>query len=173
MPGRNIHPQEGTFLMKGLNLRGRMPRKPGRCVLALIVGMSIALTACGVATPTPPPTAVPTAAPTATSAPVAATATGGGSSTGAAIEITLSDFVITPKTIDATAGTVTFKVTNKGKSPHNFAVVSNGQEVKKTKNLVNGQADTLEVDLPAGTYQVICDIPGHKEAGMVGTLTVK
>jgi uncharacterized cupredoxin-like copper-binding protein len=160
--------------MKGLHERGTVTRGPGLLMAALVVGMSIALTACGVGTPTPPPTAVPTEAPTATSAPVAATATsGGGMGAGAAIDITLSDFVIAPKAIDATAGTVTFKVTNTGKSPHNFAVVSNGQEVKKTKNLVNGQSDTLEMDLTAGTYQVICDIPGHKEAGMVGTLTVK
>jgi uncharacterized cupredoxin-like copper-binding protein len=141
--------------------------------MALLVTLSIALTACGVGTPTPLPTPVPTEGPTATSAPAAPTATGGSTGSGAAIDVTLGDFVIEPKTLEATAGTVTFKVTNTGKSPHNFAVVSNGQEVKKTKNLVNGQSDTLEIDLSAGTYQVICDIPGHKEAGMVGTLTIK
>jgi hypothetical protein len=29
------------------------------------------------------------------------------------------------------------------------------------------------VNAPAGTYTFICDVPGHEEAGMVGTLTVE
>jgi uncharacterized cupredoxin-like copper-binding protein len=29
------------------------------------------------------------------------------------------------------------------------------------------------MDLPAGTYTVVCDVPGHKEAGMTMTLIVK
>jgi uncharacterized cupredoxin-like copper-binding protein len=143
----------------------------------LVVGMSVALAACGVEVPTNPPAPTATAAPvapTATAAPAApTTATGGGTSTGAAIEVTLNEWSIEPKTIDVTAGKVTFKVTNKGKFPHNFAVVSNGTEVMKTKNIAGGGTETLEMDLTAGSFQTICDIPGHKDQGMVGTLTTK
>ncbi len=141
----------------------------------LVLGMSVALAACGVETPTNPPaaatatTAPVAAAPTATTAPTAS----GGTSTGAAIEVTLNEWSIEPKTIDASAGKVTFKVTNKGKFPHNFAVVSNGTEVMKTKNIAGGGTETLEMDLTAGSFQTICDIPGHKDQGMVGTLTTK
>ena len=36
-------------------------------------------------------------------------------------------------------------------------------------------AETQEVSVnrPAGTYEFICDVPGHAEAGMVGTPTVE
>ncbi len=37
----------------------------------------------------------------------------------------------------------------------------------------SGQEEVGTYDLPAGTYTLVCDIPGHKEAGMVATLTTK
>ena len=33
-----------------------------------------------------------------------------------------------------------------------------------------GETKEVSVNLPAGTYTFICDVPGHEEAGMVGTL---
>jgi uncharacterized cupredoxin-like copper-binding protein len=42
-----------------------------------------------------------------------------------------------------------------------------GEELKVSP----GQTEVATYDLPAGTYTLICDIPGHKEAGMVATLT--
>jgi uncharacterized cupredoxin-like copper-binding protein len=29
------------------------------------------------------------------------------------------------------------------------------------------------INLPAGTYQFWCTVPGHRDAGMTGTLTVE
>ena len=40
-------------------------------------------------------------------------------------------------------------------------------------NLLFNQTATITINAPAGTYQYYCSIPGHKAAGMVGTLTVK
>jgi uncharacterized cupredoxin-like copper-binding protein len=37
----------------------------------------------------------------------------------------------------------------------------------------DGGTATLTVDLPAGTYEYYCDVPGHRQAGMIGTLTVE
>jgi uncharacterized cupredoxin-like copper-binding protein len=161
--------------MKGLNQGLVIGLRPGRLV-ALLLGLSVLVAACGVETPTNPPLPTATTAPpTATTAPATtdATATTAAGTGSPVIEVTLNEWSIEPKTIDATAGVVTFKVTNKGKFPHNFSVISNGQELKKTKNIPGGQSDTLEVDLSAGAYQTICDIPGHKDQGMVGTLTTK
>ena len=42
-----------------------------------------------------------------------------------------------------------------------------GEELKVNP----GQTEVGTYDLPAGTYSLICDIPGHKEAGMTATLT--
>jgi uncharacterized cupredoxin-like copper-binding protein len=37
----------------------------------------------------------------------------------------------------------------------------------------SGQSDQLKVDLKPGKYTFFCDIPGHREAGMEGTITVQ
>lgn len=145
--------------------------RPG-LLAVLLLALSLALAGCGAdatATPQPPTPAPPTAVVTTGAADTPTAAASGA----APIAVTLLEYSIDPKTIDATGGKVTFQVTNKGKLPHNFAVVSNGQELGKTKNLGNGQSETLTLDLQAGTYQTICDLPGHKDQGMLGTLTVK
>ena len=36
----------------------------------------------------------------------------------------------------------------------------------------SGESDELKVDLKPGEYTIYCDIPGHREAGMEGTITV-
>lgn len=37
----------------------------------------------------------------------------------------------------------------------------------------SGKTDTGKVDLKPGKYTFYCDIPGHRSAGMEGTITVK
>jgi uncharacterized cupredoxin-like copper-binding protein len=149
-----------------------------RLVLAgvLLLAGSL-LVACG---DTAPATTAPAAAPTATTAapaaaePTATTAAGGsgGAAAGSPIAVTLNEWSIEPKSIQAPAGHQTFKVTNAGKLKHNFSIIVNGQEVK-TANIGNGETAMLEADIPAGTYDTLCDIPGHKQQGMAGTLEVK
>ena len=36
-----------------------------------------------------------------------------------------------------------------------------------------GETQEIVVNAPAGTYEYYCNVPGHKQAGMVGTLTVE
>ena len=151
-----------------------------RLVLAgvLLLAGSL-LVACGDTAPTATP-APAAAEPTATTAapaagePTATTAAGGsgGTAAGSPIAVTLNEWSIEPKTIQAPAGHQTFKVTNAGKFKHNFSIIVSGQEVK-TPNIDAGQTATLEADIPAGTYDTLCDIPGHKQQGMAGTLEVK
>ena len=45
------------------------------------------------------------------------------------------------------------------------------QKIGETMTVNPGQTKVELFDLPAGTYSLICDIPGHKDAGMVATLT--
>ncbi len=131
-----------------------------------------------------PPPATPTAAPQAaapasagsptssTAAPVASASSGGGGSGGASttINATEKDFAIALDKSSVSAGSVTFKVTNQGPSPHNIAI----KELKKTSDTYDpGKPGQFTVDLPAGTYTVICEIPGHEQLGMHIMLTVK
>lgn len=75
-------------------------------------------------------------------------------------------FTLSAKTV--AHGTVTFKVTNKGKIAHNFTI-----DGKKTPNLAPGKSATLVVTFAkAARYAYECGVPGHAAAGMKGILTV-
>jgi hypothetical protein len=73
-------------------------------------------------------------------------------------------------TIQASDLPVTITMVNTGAALHNF----NSEALDIDVDVNPG--DTVEIEIPAGTapgtYEFICDVPGHKEAGMVGTLIV-
>ena len=41
-----------------------------------------------------------------------------------------------------------------------------------TADLKEGEAETLTVEIPAGSYILFCTLPGHESLGIKGTLTV-
>jgi len=85
----------------------------------------------------------------------------------AAAPVSLSELAITPKTVDATT-TGGLDVTNKGTMQHNLAV--EGTPLA-TKMLSAGAVEHLDVSsLAPGDYTIVCLVPGHKEAGMTGTM---
>ena len=99
-----------------------------------------------------------------------------GSSGGKTFNVTATEFQFAPNKFDAQVGQkLTFKVTNKGTVEHNFVVLSpdGSQELAKISTQP-GETKTLEfTPTEAVTYQIDCNIAGHKEAGMVGELIVK
>jgi plastocyanin len=73
----------------------------------------------------------------------------------------------------AKAGNVTVEFNNPQALTHDVAIEdSSGKEVGATELIASG-SDTTTVDLKPGTYTYFCTVPGHREAGMEGTLTVK
>jgi uncharacterized cupredoxin-like copper-binding protein len=77
-------------------------------------------------------------------------------------------------TLQAKAGNVTIVMDNPSSSgmPHGIAV--SGRGVDKTGDIVDaGSNSTLKVKLSKGTYVFFCPVPGHEEAGMKGTLTIR
>jgi uncharacterized cupredoxin-like copper-binding protein len=74
-------------------------------------------------------------------------------------------------------GTVTFTFTNDSSVPHDFAIeVRNTKSVDRlgaTKRISNGASANLTLDLSAGEFTYLCTVPGHEQAGMIGTLTVQ
>lgn len=86
------------------------------------------------------------------------------------VNVTLSEFKFTPSSVQVKPGPVRFVLKNTGAIGHTFVI----SELRKgTKEIAPGSNAVLEVDAKPGTYEVICDIPGHKEAGMTMTLVVK
>jgi plastocyanin len=73
----------------------------------------------------------------------------------------------------AKAGKVTIEFKNPQSLTHDVAIENaNGEEVGATELVADG-SDSTTVDLKPGTYTYFCTVPGHREAGMEGTLTVK
>ncbi len=72
----------------------------------------------------------------------------------------------------ATPGTVTMRMKNASSTPHDIAITGNG--VNKIGPVVtNGGVSSFSVALKPGKYTFYCSVPGHRAAGMVGTMTVK
>ena len=77
------------------------------------------------------------------------------------------------KSLSAPVGAVTFNFTNQSSTPHDFVLEDDGgQEVAKTEVITDSE-DTAEATLEAGEYTFFCSVPGHRQAGMEGTLTAK
>jgi plastocyanin len=69
------------------------------------------------------------------------------------------------------AGEVTIELVNESGIPHNVEVEGNGvEEVSET--ITEGSTE-LTLTLEAGEYEFYCAVPGHREGGMEGTLTVE
>jgi plastocyanin len=76
-------------------------------------------------------------------------------------------------TYEAQAGDVTFVVMNKGVSTHNFAVEGGNIKVQ-SPNFGSNTTNSYTLNgLKAGEYLIVCNFPGHREAGMVAKLIVR
>jgi nitrite reductase (NO-forming) len=85
------------------------------------------------------------------------------------VALRLTEFAISPKQINIAIGG-SLDVTNGGTMPHDLAV--KGAHMA-TKLLAPAQSESLSLSgLPAGTYTVYCQVPGHEQLGMVATLVV-
>ncbi len=106
------------------------------------------------------PEASPQASPAAS--PVAAAA--------GAIEVIMVDIAFQPTELSIPANTdVQVGLVNQGVLQHNFVI----DELGVASPVFNsGQSGTVTINAAPGQYQYYCSVPGHKEAGMVGVLTV-
>jgi plastocyanin len=74
----------------------------------------------------------------------------------------------------AKPGTVTLRMTNPSTAGMEHAIAIDGNGVNSSGATVNpGGVSTVTVTLKKGTYTYFCPVPGHRAAGMVGTLTVQ
>ena len=77
------------------------------------------------------------------------------------------------KTLSASSGKVTIDFTNKSPLPHNVMIANAAGKVLGGTPTFQGGSKTLSLNLPPGTYTFYCSVPGHEQAGMKGTLTVR
>ncbi len=147
--------------------------KKAAAVLALVLA-STALVACGSSSSTPT-----TTQPSGSNG----AATGGAGGTAKAAKgsetVKLStdpggQLKYTTDTLTAKAGNVTIDLNNPQALTHDVAVEnSSGTVIGKSPLVAQGSTSVTLDNLKPGTYTYFCTVPGHKDAGMQGTLTVK
>ncbi len=87
------------------------------------------------------------------------------------VRVSLDEFTIRlSSTIPA--GETTFVITNRGSVSHSFVIVGADAEASLDAPVRPGQTVELTVDLPAGTYQILCPVANHDSLGMTRELVV-
>lgn len=109
------------------------------------------------------------------------------------VGVTLADFTITADPDSASAGEVTFDVTNDAEQTHEFVVFQTDlaadqlpteeggdvdeagegvEHVDEVEDIEGGSTQSLTVNLDSGSYVLICNLPGHYGQGMHAGFTV-
>jgi uncharacterized cupredoxin-like copper-binding protein len=86
------------------------------------------------------------------------------------VSMDAGDFYFKPNAVTIPANTaVRFTIRNVAQIPHNFSI----DALKVSVALPPGDTRDVTIRAPAGAYEFYCNLPGHKSAGMFGTLTVR
>jgi uncharacterized cupredoxin-like copper-binding protein len=75
------------------------------------------------------------------------------------------------KQLSAKAGTVTIALANSSPVEHNLTIAE-GTKVLGATPTFTGGSKAVTLKLKPGKYTFYCSVPGHRQAGMEGTLTV-
>jgi len=87
------------------------------------------------------------------------------------VTVTATDYDFNPKKIELTAGmTLELKLVNEGNVAHSWSVPKLDADSDRIQP-GNSTTVTLKPSEP-GTYEIACQVPGHKNIGMVGELVV-
>lgn len=74
--------------------------------------------------------------------------------------------------LEARAGPVTLVMDNPSSVPHNVSIEGRGVD-EEGETVGQGGRSTVRAELWPGEYDFYCSVPGHREGGMEGTLTVR
>jgi len=75
------------------------------------------------------------------------------------------------KALNAKAGKVTIAFTNASQIGHDVTIAKGPTKLAGTNVITNSKA-SVSVTLKPGAYVFYCSVPGHRQAGMQGSLTV-
>ena len=108
----------------------------------------------------------------------------GDDSGGTAVAATEKDFSIAMDPTEVTAGEVTFTINNEGPSAHEFVVIKSDTApgdlpvedglvaedgidvIGEAEDIAPSTTVPLTLELEAGQYVIICNLPGHYQQGM-------
>lgn len=95
-----------------------------------------------------------------------------------AVEVAMTEYEFSPSDPSVEQG-ATITATNEGSIAHNLTIergtdpTDRSERLAGTPDLDPGASEKLTVDLRPGRYSLVCTVPGHRQAGMVGSLRVR
>jgi plastocyanin len=160
-----------SWLATMLNMELQMRRFS---IPGLLVAL-IALAGCGSSSSPSHPSSTTPAAP-ATSSSSASSTAAPATSPGGALKLAADPsgaLKFDTSSLSARAGKLTIDFANNSSLGHNVTVASRSGTVLGATPTFQGGTKTLTLDLKPGTYVFYCSVPGHRQAGMQGTLVVR
>ncbi len=105
------------------------------------------------------------------------------------LDVSMTEFKFAPANPELARGPLEITATNKGKTPHELVLLKTNAEPSKLRKdgkdvsekgsvgeipaVPAGQSGSETFDLRPGKYVMVCNISGHYDAGMYGSLTVR
>jgi len=157
----------GDTVLTAASLPGDAGQKP--MLVAYRLGATGQLPTSTVASTPPAPTTSTSSSTTSTSSSVAGTSTAGTVSL-AALD---NQLAFTTNHATATAGKVTVDFTNDSALQHDVVLTDSQNKILGQTPVFQGGSKSFTTTLAPGTYTYYCSVPGHRQAGMHGVLTVK
>jgi plastocyanin len=98
-----------------------------------------------------------------------------GSGTGGTLQLAADPAAIAYDTTDLSSapGKVTIDFKNPAAIEHDVAIEAAGGEELAASEVITEGETSVSTELAPGTYTFFCTVPGHREAGMEGALTVR
>jgi plastocyanin len=100
---------------------------------------------------------------------------GGGSQPAGSTKVTMTEYSFSPSDVQVANGKVVFYLVNAGSQSHDMIIrdKSSGAKVAGSELISAGDSFVFTVNsLAAGSYDFVCDQPGHEASGMKASLTV-
>jgi plastocyanin len=145
---------------------------PARLSALTLVAGALALAGCGSSsTSSTSSQSTTTSVATTTSAPSS-------SATGAENALSLAanpegQLKYDKSSLTSSSGKIKIAFTNTSPLAHNVTIESASKQIVGATPTFQGATKTVALSLKPGTYKFFCSVPGHRMAGMEGTLTVK
>ena len=93
---------------------------------------------------------------------------------GGAVRVIAKEYSFDPGRIEAGDGApLRVTLVNDGSLAHDLKVLDGDREVGGIKSFPAGEERRFSVDVPAGSYSLVCTVADHREKGMVGELRVE
>lgn len=81
--------------------------------------------------------------------------------------------VFDPDSLSADAGLIALEYTNPSPVPHDVAIEGDGETLDQGEVVTDGAISVAQAELESGAYVFYCTVPGHRDAGMEGELTIR